>query len=161
MELFLPSLLIVALAVAIVIGVFPRITPFFLIVLALVLLVAAAYNHFTLFGNEYRIQTWLDTAKSFAPILLIGTVVIFSGAYLLYLLGRQRGAPTLSKNTYTPVAPPETATNVVTETIGRAINTPAFKPFSSDKNLISKNRSLNITSAEERSIAAERLAQQI
>lgn len=156
MEFFLPSLLIVILALGLVIGVFPRLTPFFLVILALVALVFAAYNHYTLFAPEYRIQTWLDTAKSFAPILLIGTVVLFSGGYLLYLWGRGKGAPILSRNAYFAAAP-ETATNVLTENIGRAIG----NTVNTGRNLISKNRSLNITSAEERDIAAERLAQQI
>jgi hypothetical protein len=157
MEIFLPSLLIVILGLGVVVGIFPRLTPFFLVIIALVLLVLAAYNHYTLFGADYRIQTWLSWGSSFAPIILIGTVVLFSGGYLLYLMGRGgAGSANLPRNAYSPVAPPETATNVVTESIGRAIgNTPTSY---NRKELVSKNRSLNITSAEERNVAAERLA---
>ena len=119
MEVFLPSVFIVILALGLVIGIFPRLTPLFLVIIALVLLVLAAYNHYTLFGAEYRIQTWTSWARSLAPLILIGTVVIFSGGYLLYIMGS--GSASLSKNAYSSVTPPDTATNVVTEGIGRAL----------------------------------------
>ncbi len=122
MEVFLPSVFIVILALGVVIGIFPRLTPFFLVMIALTLLVLAAYNHYTLFGLDYRIQTWGSSVRSFAPIILIGTVVIFSGGYLLYILGQGgAGSASLPKNAYSPPSPPDTATNVVTESIARAM----------------------------------------
>lgn len=161
MELFFPSFALLGLALILIIVVFPRLTPFLLIILAIILFVFAAYNHMALFGKEYRGATWLQASRAFAPIILIGFVVILSIGYLLYLAGLRKSGPSANSMLRMPNTnvSPETATNVITEAIGNAINnvsSPRARP-----SFLSKSPSLNITNSEARNVAASRLAQQI
>lgn len=163
MELYFPSIAVMALAFIIILVVFPRLTPYLLIVLALVLLVFAAYNHFALFGREYAAASWLEASKSFAPLLLIGLVVVMSVAYLLYLVGLRRGSnagPLFRMPSPNASPAPNTATNMVTEAIGKALNA-GNNNNANRRPLLSKDRSLNVTTREARNVAESRLAQQI
>lgn len=161
MEFYLPSLFLIILALFFIFYFVPSMTPYAMVLFAIVMLVLATYNHWSLFSDEYRIQTWADTAKSFAPYIMIGLVVLMSGGYILFLVSRGRGT-TLPSPGATP--PPETATNMITEAMNNAIqgvanigaNTPS-------KALISANPSLkqNAPSGNIRRAAESRLAQQV
>jgi sterol desaturase/sphingolipid hydroxylase (fatty acid hydroxylase superfamily) len=61
MELFIPSLLAIIIAAAIVMFVLPRFSPIVLGVVALFFLVLAAYNHYNFFAYEYR-QSYMAVA---------------------------------------------------------------------------------------------------
>jgi hypothetical protein len=161
MELFLPSFVLIAVAIVIVVGALPRFTPFLLSLLALLLLGFAAFHHYTLFKDEYKVQTWMEIGKSVAPILMIGLVVILSVGYLLYLFGL-KGVPQM-KMPFARAPPPNTATNTVTEAIGNAVENwnNGSNNNAAENNIISKNPSLNIGSKEAANIAASRLARQI
>lgn len=87
MELFLPSLLILVFSAAIVFGVIPRITPFFIFVIVVIFLGISVYAHYMMFKYEYTINPWRDTlAKSVPAVigfiitvgLLIATLNIFT-----------------------------------------------------------------------------------
>lgn len=70
MELFLPSLLVLLLASFIVIGVIPRITPFFIFVIIVIFFGISVYAHYQMFKHEYEISTWRDLAGSSVPIVI-------------------------------------------------------------------------------------------
>lgn len=153
MELYLPSLLIIALGIGVVFGIFPRLSPFLLSIFAITLLVLAAYHHYSLFKFQYSLQSWMETGKSVAPILLIGVVVLLSIGYLLFSFSSRGVMPSLP--TEFRSASPETATNGLTRMFSRAMR--GFSPGG----LISKNPSLNITSREAARVAESRLARQV
>lgn len=119
MEFFLPSILLIIFAAVLVFAVLPKFTPLLLAVVALLCLVLAVYNHYSLFKNEYKIMTWADTATQFSPYLLSGLVIVLLVGYLLYLTGSGKRVtlPMPSAN----IPPPETATNFVTEAIGNGL----------------------------------------
>jgi len=137
MEFFLPSILVLLVAAAIVFFVIPRFGPLVLAVVSLVLLGIGIYNHYSMFQNEYRLSTWQLGAVAYAPYILIGVVILMIIMYLTYLLpsgssaagsnnasGNANANANVKANTIN-LPPPETATNVITEGANNAIRAAA------------------------------------
>lgn len=117
MEFFLPSVLVIMLAFF-VSGYFflSRYSPIVLGVMALLLLLFTIYNHYSFFATEYRIMTWADTAKQFAPTLLVALVIVMTIGYMLFASGiKSIGMP--SNN----LPPGSTATNSLTGMINSGL----------------------------------------
>jgi hypothetical protein len=151
MELYLPSLMILIAAAIVVFFVFPKLTPLMLAVLAMVALVYVLYNHYTLFGQEYQLMTWIDGAKAAAPYVMVTTLVVFIIGYLLFVFGSGRKVE-LPTPPPMNLPSPESATNPLTEGINRAlVNTGianrgpnnGARPPNNSKNLVSVSPSLN------------------
>lgn len=119
MEIFLPSLFVILMAYLVSTMLIPRMSPVVLMGGIIILLGFSMYNHYTLFSNEYRVMTWLDMAKSFAPSLMVVFVIVLMLGYLIYAYttGSLGSLPTPSTN----IPPPDTATNSVTEAIGNGL----------------------------------------
>ena len=101
MELFIPSLFAIVLAAVIVMYALPRLSPVVLGVVAIVLLILAAYHHYTFFGAEYQISTWQLPLIQYAPYLLIGGLVIFMLFFIINFIGTgssQAAAPVAAMN---------------------------------------------------------------
>jgi hypothetical protein len=152
MEFFLPSILFLLIAAAIVFFVIPRFGPLVLAIVSLVLLTIGMYNHYTLFQNEYRASTWQLGLVAFAPYIMIGVVILMIIMYLTYLLPSGANSSTANVKTSTNtinLPPPETATNVITEGVNNAIR--AAAPVANIKvnttnqpNVLNNNNNINI-----------------
>lgn len=119
MEFFLPSLLVMILALGLVFGIFPKLGPMMLAVLAAVALFFAVRQHMADFKMDYQTMTWTTSAKTAAPYVLVGVVILFSIGYLLYLWGAGKKAVLPSPPITIP--PPSTATNMLTSAIGNSL----------------------------------------
>jgi len=119
MEFYLPSFFLVLLAFLISFMVIPRSTPLILAVIAGVALVAALYNHSALFSMEWQRMATTSQIGKYAPIILVGAVVVFSIGFILLSWSSGKGI-TLPSFTMT-IPPPNTATNVVTEAVGNTL----------------------------------------
>jgi hypothetical protein len=118
MELYLPSLAVFFLVMLIVTFVVPKMTPLIMAVLSLVLLTGGIYHHWQLFSTEYRLSTWQDTLKFYAPGVFIGVVILFViyGIFATFT-GGEVPVPSMPAIT---MPSPETATNVITSSINNA-----------------------------------------
>jgi len=125
MEFFLPSVLLLLLAAAVVFFVFPRFGPTTLAFLSLALLAFGIYQHVSAFGSEYRLSTWQYDIKGFAPYIMMGGVLAVIAFYLLNLspLGRANTtAPSLPEApTVANMPSANTATNAVTAGVNNAL----------------------------------------
>ena len=63
--------MIVSFAVA------PNLSPIILAVLSIALLVFGVYHHYNMFASEYRLSTWQESLKIYAPAIMIGAIIIF------------------------------------------------------------------------------------
>jgi hypothetical protein len=123
MELFIPSVLVLLLAAAVVFFVFPRFGAPTLALISVVLLVFGVYQHMNAFGTEYRLSTWQMSLMSYAPFVMIGGLLIVITFYLLALspLGGAT-APSIPEIPSVAEMPSaNTATNVVTEGVNNAL----------------------------------------
>ena len=125
MEFFLPSVLILLVAAAVVFFVFPRFGASTLAFLSLGLLAFGIYQHVSAFGSEYRLSTWQYDIAGFAPYIMMGGVLAVIAFYLVTLspLGKANTtAPSLPEApTVANMPPANTATNAVTAGVNNAL----------------------------------------
>jgi hypothetical protein len=102
MELFIPSILALIIAAAIVMFVLPRLSSVILGSLALVFVIVAAYQHYNFFYTEYRQSTWQLPLVEYAPYLLLGGLVLFLIFFSINFIGTsttaQAAAPLVAMN---------------------------------------------------------------
>lgn len=102
MELFIPSILALVIAAAIVMFVLPRLSSVILGSLALVFVIMAAYQHYNFFYTEYRQSTWQMPLVEYAPYLLLGGLVLFLIFFSINFVGTntnaQAAAPLVAMN---------------------------------------------------------------
>jgi predicted PurR-regulated permease PerM len=77
MEFFIPGLLLFLLAVVVSFILAPRFTPLVVAVLSIVLLSYGVYDHYKMFAAEYRLSTWQQSLKIYAPAIMIGAIILF------------------------------------------------------------------------------------
>ena len=103
MQFFIPSLILIVLAAVIVMFVIPRLSPVILGVLALIFLLAATFQHYYMFGTEYRLSTWQLplTNPMYVPYLLLGILILFLLFFIINFIGHgstDMSAPLKSMN---------------------------------------------------------------
>lgn len=77
MEFFIPGLLVLLIAIIISFFVAPKVTPLIAAVASIIFLTFGVYQHYTLFSSEYRLSTWQNGFKVYAPAIMILTILIF------------------------------------------------------------------------------------
>jgi hypothetical protein len=77
MEFFLPGLFLFLVSLTVTALVAPKVTPAVATVLAIAFLTYGVYHHQKLFAAEYRLSTWQEGLKVYAPALMILAVLLF------------------------------------------------------------------------------------
>jgi hypothetical protein len=77
MEFFIPGLLIFLVAISIAIIIVPQTTPMIAAVFAILFLAYGVYDHYLLFAPEYRLSTWQDGIKIYAPFIMLAGIILF------------------------------------------------------------------------------------
>jgi predicted PurR-regulated permease PerM len=77
MEFFIPGILIFLVAVLVTYFIEPHITPFITAILSIIFLTFGVYSHYHLFASEYRLSTWQDNMKVYAPAFMIAAIILF------------------------------------------------------------------------------------
>ena len=104
MELFLPSLAVIFFVTIVLFMWLPKLTPIIMASLALAMLVVGVYHHWQMFSTEYRLSTWQEQLKLFAPGIFIGvTLLIIIYTILAVFTGGEVPVPAM----------PAVATNLV------------------------------------------------
>ena len=125
MELFIPSVLILLLAAAVIFFVLPRFGAPILALISVGLLVYGIHQHMNAFGNEYRFSTWQLALVNYAPYLMVGGLLVVIAFYLISMspLGKAgTTAPAMPEvPTVAEMPKAETATNMVTAGVNNAL----------------------------------------
>lgn len=77
MEFFIPGLFIFLVAIIIAIVIVPETTPMIAAVLSILFLAYGVYDHYLLFAPEYRLSTWQDGIKIYAPFIMLAGIILF------------------------------------------------------------------------------------
>lgn len=77
MEFFIPGLLLFLVSIAVTFALAPRFTPLVVAILSVVFLAYGVYDHYKMFAAEYRLSTWQQSLKIYAPAIMIGAIIIF------------------------------------------------------------------------------------
>ncbi len=118
MEFFIPSLFLFLVAIAISFLIIPRFTPLITAILSIVLLSYGVYDHYKMFAYEYRLSTWQDSLKIYAPAVMIFAIILFIVYSILGFFSK--GAVPVPSIPSVSLPPANTATNVVTGAINTA-----------------------------------------
>ena len=109
MELFLPSLAVIFFVTIVLFMWLPKLTPIIMASLALAMLVVGVYHHWQMFSTEYRLSTWQEQLKLFAPGIFIGvTLLIIIYTILAVFTGGEVPVPSMPN-----ISMPAIATNLV------------------------------------------------
>jgi hypothetical protein len=77
MEFFIPGLLLFLVSITVSFVLAPRFTPLVVALLSLAFLTYGVYDHYKMFAAEYRLSTWQDSLKIYAPAIMIGAIILF------------------------------------------------------------------------------------
>jgi hypothetical protein len=77
MEFFIPGLLLFFLAIGFSFIFIPRFTPLIAAILSIAFLTYGVYDHYKMFASEYRLSTWQESLKIYAPAIMIAALIIF------------------------------------------------------------------------------------
>lgn len=77
MEFFIPGLSLFVITLFVCYFTVPKITPLIAAILSIVFLCVGVYEHYTLFASEYRLSTWQDGLKVYAPAVMIIVIILF------------------------------------------------------------------------------------
>jgi hypothetical protein len=120
MEFFIPGLLIFIVAIALSFLIAPRATPLIASLLSIGFLTFGVYEHYKMFASEYRLSTWQDGLKIYAPAIMIGAILIFI-IYAILAFFTKGSVPVPQMPTIT--APSENSiTNSVMKTVNNVVN---------------------------------------
>jgi hypothetical protein len=103
MEFFLPGLFLFLVSLAVTALVAPKVTPAVATVLAIGFLTYGVYHHQKLFAAEYRLSTWQEGLKVYAPALMILAVLLFLFyAILAFFTGGRVPVPAMNLSLPSP-----------------------------------------------------------
>jgi hypothetical protein len=142
MEFFIPSLLIFLLSVAVSFILAPRLTPLIIAVLSIVLLSYGVYTHYTMFASEYRLSTWPEKMKIYAPAIMIGAIIIFI-IYAILAFFTKGAVPVPPLPNITVPSP-----NTITDSVVDSLNTVANSLTNKSNNVLTSiNKSIDKVNA--------------
>jgi predicted PurR-regulated permease PerM len=78
MEFFIPGLFIFLIAVLVSFFLVPKATPMTAAILAIAFLTYGVYDHYELFASEYKLSTWQEGLKIYAPFIMVGVIIMYS-----------------------------------------------------------------------------------
>jgi L-asparagine transporter-like permease len=77
MEFFIPGLLLFLFTIIVTVVISPTSTPLIAAILSIIFLTYGVYDHYQLFASEYRLSTWQDGIKIYAPFLMIAAIILY------------------------------------------------------------------------------------
>jgi hypothetical protein len=87
MELFFPSILILVLAAGIIFVIMPKLSPYVLGIVALILLVVGVYQHYTMFPYEYQTSMISAMLQQYSGLILIGAMIFGLLVLMMWTFG--------------------------------------------------------------------------
>lgn len=76
MQWFIPSLILVIVAAIVCIFVIPRLSPYTIGMLAIVMCVMGLWQHYSMFSNEYRASMVLSAMQEYAAYFMVAGVIL-------------------------------------------------------------------------------------
>ena len=150
MEFFIPGLLLFLVSIMITFVIVPRFTP-----LVIVFLSYGVYDHYKMFASEYRLSTWQQSLKIYAPAIMIMSIILFIIYAILAFFTKGSVPVPLLPNISEPNE--NSATNQIIQSLnklGNAItnnNTNVINEVNNQINNVNKNRNniLGLNTANE------------
>lgn len=132
----MPGLIIIVLLAFFIFLVLPRMGAMVLAIVCLIALIAAGINHYSMFYSEYSLSTWQYGLAAYTPWVVLGVSFVFIISAIMFMFGSPETKAQIMNAAATPMETIQeavansaavmpsasSATNVVTATLNRAIN---------------------------------------
>lgn len=138
MEFFIPGMLLFLLFLFLAFYFVPKATPMIAAILSIAFLMYGVRDHAQRFSSEYRLSTWQDGLKMYAPAVMILVIIVFV-IYSIMAFFTGGAVPIPSMPDVEVPTMNDIATNI-TNTINNAKNT-----ISNELNLTNNNKRNNNT----------------
>ena len=120
MEFFLPGLLLFLVSIAVTAVLAPKATPLIASLLSIAFLTYGVYHHYRLFAAEYRLATWQEGLKLYAPaVMIMAVVLVILYGVLSFFTSGQVPIPSLPN---VSLPSPNSITNSITSSMEGAVN---------------------------------------
>ena len=154
----MPGLIIIVLLAFFIFLVLPRMGAMVLAIVCLIALIAAGVNHYSMFSSEYSLSTWQYGLAAYTPWVVLGVSFVFIISALMFMVGSPETKAQMMNAASTPMEaiqeavansaaampPAATATNAVTATLNRAINSNPSAPVFGNANKKNNAKSPNL-----------------
>ena len=77
MEFFIPGMLLFLLFLCLAFYFVPKATPMIAAILSIAFLIYGVRDHAQRFSSEYRLSTWQEGLKIYAPAIMILVIIVF------------------------------------------------------------------------------------
>ena len=77
MEFFIPGIMLFLLFLFVTFYFAPKATPMIAAILSIIFLIYGVREHSKMFASEYRLSTWQDGLKMYAPAIMIIVIIVF------------------------------------------------------------------------------------
>lgn len=77
MEFFIPGIILFLLFLFVAFYFVPKATPMIAAILSIIFLIYGVREHSKMFASEYRLSTWQDGLKMYAPAVMIIVIIVF------------------------------------------------------------------------------------
>ena len=135
MEFFIPGLCLFLFSIAITFAIAPKATPIMAAILSIIFLTYGVYQHYKLFAYEYRLSTWQEGLKIYAPAIMFLAIILFIiYGILAFFTGGVVPVPSIP-NVNLP------SVNDVTSQITNSINNVTESITNTANNMVSLNNS--------------------
>ena len=134
MEFFIPGLFLFLVSILVVFYLAPKATPMIAAILSIVFLLFGIHEHQKMFASEYRLSTWQDKLKVYAPALMIVSIILFLiYSMLAFFTGGSVPIPSMP-NVQMP------SVGSITESITNSLNNAANSIKNASANIMSSNK---------------------
>ena len=91
MELFIPSILVLFVCFILLAFVMPRMSPYMLGLVCIIMFALGVWQHYSMFPYEYRTSMVTDMLKDYSGFIML-IAIIFSGLIVMYLFNGSSSA---------------------------------------------------------------------
>ena len=141
MEFFIPGLFLFLVAIILSFFIAPKVTPLIAAILSIGFLTIGVYEHYKMFASEYRLSTWQDGIKIYAPAIMIFAILLFI-IYSLFAFFSNGKVPIPSFSNMTPPSE-NTATHTFMNSMNNVLN--SLKLQNEKRNIPKNEKGNNIS----------------
>jgi predicted PurR-regulated permease PerM len=147
MEFFIPGLFIFLIAVLVSFFLVPKATPMTAAILAIAFLTYGVYDHYQLFASEYKLSTWQEGLKIYAPFIMVGMIIMYSiYGMIAFFTGGAVPVPSMPDMSSMPTMSNIPSLNQLSNQMTNTFNNVANSIGNATSNMLSNNKGNNSSS---------------
>lgn len=122
----------------------PKATPMTAAILAIAFLTYGVYDHYQLFASEYKLSTWQEGLKIYAPFIMVGVIIMYSiYGMIAFFTGGAVPVPSIPDMPSMPTMGNVPSLNQMSNQMTNTLNNVANSIENATSNIFSNNKGNN------------------